>query len=254
MGRFSKVFVLTGLLLVLGHLGFSQQVNTTSGVAVVNNTPASTAPIIAPPAIALPGSGTPVGAPVPVGVNDPRAGAGYVKETTIVPGAESYVISPPSVAVTGNPASAPAVNVAATTQPVGNAPVGFRPGIAGTSNGATIGSSLGTSTSTVADAAAKFKSQKAMIHARMITNQDIYALNRNNNGMTTNRESMPQSESLPQSDIANPGNASNNGVLDQRDLDKVNAALARSRAKQAAKDKAEAERQQNQAQPSAPKP
>ena len=123
--------------------------------------------------------------------------------------------------------------------------VGFRPGIAGTSNGATIGSSLGPSTSTVADAAAKFKSQKAMIHARMITNQDIYALNRNNNGgMTTSRESMPQSESLPQSDIANPGNASNNGVLDQRDLDKVNAALARSRAKQAAKDNTEAERQQ----------
>src|SRR5438105_9602404 len=129
MGRFSKSLLLASLLLMLGHLGLSQQVNTTSGVAVVNNSAASTAPIIAPPVIALPGSGTPVGAPVQVGVNDPRGGAGYVKETTTVPGAESYGITPPSVALTGNPASAPAVNVAATTQPVGNAPVGFRPGI-----------------------------------------------------------------------------------------------------------------------------
>src|SRR5438105_2604406 len=137
MGRFSKSLLLAGLLLMLGHLGLSQQVNTTSGVALVNNSAASTAPIIAPPVIALPGSGTPVGAPVQVGINDPRGGAGYVKETTTVPGAESYVITPPSVALANNAGNLPAGTTVANTQPSASPQPGFRAGIAGTGNGAT---------------------------------------------------------------------------------------------------------------------
>ena len=103
---------------------------------------------------------------------------------------------------------------------------------------------------TVADAAAKFKAEKASIRARVITNQDISALNaRNSNavGMNTNNESMPQAD-VPANQ--NQSEANSNGVLDQRDLNAVNAALARSRAKQAAADK---KQQENDAQPQNPK-
>ena len=169
-------------------------------------------------------------------------------------------ITPPAVAVPNAPvsvagpnvsasgaaaASVPTANTTATTQ-AGSAPnaqTGFSPGIARFESTSPRGL-------TVADAAAKFKTEKAGIRARMITNQDIYTLNaRNSNGvgMNANNESMPQAD-VPANQ--NQSDASSNGVLDQRDLDAVNKALARSRAKQAAADK---KQQENNSQPQNPK-
>lgn len=172
-------------------------------------------------------------------------------------------ITPPSVSVPNAPvstvgplASTPVTGSNATTNTSANtnaapnpagleqtAPTGFNPGIAGVQ-------SISTRGMTVADAAARFKSEKARIRARVITNQDIAALNgRNGNGigMNANNQSMPQSD-MPANQ--NQSDASSNGVLDQRDLNAVNAAVARSRAKQAA---AEKKQQENETQPQAPK-
>ena len=248
MGRLSKFLGSANLLLVLGSIGFSQQVDTTSGVAVVNNSPSSTAPIVAPPLIALPGSGTPTGVPVQVGVNDPRGGSGYVKETSVVSGVESFVITPPTVSLSAGGSNSAAAAVGNTRPSVAksNGPAGFRAGI-GAESSSSISAANRVSTATVADAAAQFKARKANIRGRMITNQDIYALNlRNNNGGVN-----ANSESMPQSDVAGSGDAVSNGVLDQRDLDAVNMALARSRAKQAAKEKAESAEQSGQVMPPA---
>ena len=251
MGRLCRFLGLAGLLLAVGHCGFAQQVNTSTGTAVVGNTvvmPAAAPVIIAPPAVALPGSGTPVGAPV----SAPSV-------LTITPHAVSVPNAP--VSAVGPLAAPPAAGVSATTNATTNAnigatpasstpnaPTGFSPGIARFESPSARGM-------TVADAAARFKSEKASTRARMITNQDIYALNSrhgNGVGMNTNNESMPQAD-VPADQ--NQGDAASNGALDQHDLDAVNRALARSRAKQAAADKAAADKQQqdNAAQPRNPK-
>jgi sRNA-binding protein len=52
---------------------------------------------------------------------------------------------------------------------------------------------------------------------------------------------------MPQSDVSGNGNTTSQGVLDQRDLNAVNAALARSQAKQAAKQKEQSNQQQDSA-------
>ena len=264
MGRLCRFFGLAGLLLAVGHFGFAQQVNTSSGTAVVGNpvvTPVGAPVIITPPTVTLPGSGTPVGAPVQIGVNDPRNPSGYVQESGPMTTAPSVLtITPPAVAVPNAPVSvvgpevaASAGGVSATTNTGGNAagapqmtPAGFSTGVTGVQSMST------RSGMTVADAAARFKTDKASIRARMITNQDISALNaRNSNGvgMNTNNESMPQAD-VPADQNQNQSDAHSNGVLDQRDLNAVNAALARSRAKQAA---AEKKQQENAAQPQNPK-
>lgn len=264
MGRLCKFFGFAGLLLAVAHSGFAQQVNTSSGTAVVGNPavmPVGAPIIITPPVVALPGSGTPVGAPVQVGVNDPRNPSGYVQESGPMVAAPSVlIITPPAVSIPNAPVSvvgpevaASAGGVSATTNTSGNAagaaqttPSGFSTGVTG------VQSMSARSGMTVADAAARFKTEKASIRARMITNQDISALNaRNSNGvgMNTNNESMPQAD-VPADQNQSDANSNSNDVLDQRDLNAVNAALARSRAKQAA---AEKKQQENAAQPQNPK-
>jgi hypothetical protein len=272
MGRFCRFLGLAGLLLAMGHLGFTQQVNTSTGTAVVGNPAVMTngAPvIITPPAVTLPGSGTPVGAPVQVGVNDPRNPSGYVQESgPMVTSPSVLTITPPSVSVPNAPVSvagpvaatatngtSAAANGRATNTGANGAssaaavPAGFNMGVAGPA-------SMSTSThgTTVADAAARFKAEKASIRARMITNQDIAALNgRNGNGigMNANNQSMPQSD-VPANQ--NQSDGSSQGVLDQRDLNAVKAAVARTQAKKAAADKAAADKaqQDNAAQPQQP--
>ncbi len=273
MGRSRRFVELSGLsvlLLAAGQPLFSQQVNTTSSAAVVGSQtplPASI-PVLAPPMVALPGSGTPVGAPVQVGVNDPRNGSGYVEQTGIAGTPEGYIVSTPMVSVPGTAANQSSANAAANTPQAGSnsnvqsgdqGPAGWRSGIGNfaADNG---DSRRGSTATTIADAAAQFKARKSSSHPRQITNQDIYALksaaSNNGNGIgnfDTNAGSMPQSDV--------PGDAtatgSSQGVLDQRDLDKVNAALARSRARQAAKAKEQSNQpsqRDNGTQPEAPKP
>jgi hypothetical protein len=270
MGRLCRFLGLAGLLLATGHFGFAQQVNTSTGTAVVGNPAVMTngAPvIITPPAVTLPGSGTPVGAPVQVGVNDPRNPSGYVQESgPMVTSPSVLTITPPSVSVPNAPVSVAGpfaasgtngtnstANGAATTNTGANGsgsaatvPAGFSMGVAGPALMSTSTRGL-----TVADAAARFKAEKASIRARVITNQDIAALNgRNGNGigMNANNQSMPQSD-VPANQSQN--DASSTGVLDQRDLNAVNAAVARTQAKKAAADKAAADKaqQDNAAQP-----
>src|SRR5256885_7691704 len=208
MGRLCRFFGFAGLLLVVGHLAVAQQVNTSSGTAVVSNpavTPVGAPVIITPPTVALPGSGTPVGAPVQIGVNDPRSPSGYVQESGPMTSAPSVLtITPPAVTVPNAPVSvvgpgvaASAVGTSATTNTsesaagvMPTAPAGFNTGVNGVQSMST-GNGM-----TVADAAARFKSQKAFVRARMITNQDIAALNVRSNavGMNTNNQSMPQAD------------------------------------------------------------
>lgn len=236
MGRLSRVLGLSVLLLTVGQLASAQQANTVTGAPTIGSqTPLPAAvPLASPPAIALPGSGTPIGAPVQVGVNDPRNGSGYVQQT--IPAAatpESYIVNTPMVRA-GTNGNTAAVNVSGQYSVADTGKTGWRPGT-GTVIGATSARTI--SSMSVADAAAQFKARKGSLQSRRITNQDIYALKGNNPsgaGFDANAGSMPQSDVGPE-----PNNATSQGVLDQRDLDLVNAALARSRAKQSAKEKSQ---------------
>ena len=249
MGRLSWVLRLSVLLLAAGEWAFSQQPSTASGTTVIvmgSQTPLpSAAPVAAPPMIALPGSGTPIGAPVQVGVNDPRGGTGYVEQTVPAAGTpESYIVSAPKVAVMES-VSAPAVATNAPSSPLGGN-AGFRGGV-----GNVIGAARRSNSSlTVADTAAQFKARKGSLRSRQITNKDILALKRNsiNNGRFD-----ATTESLPQSDVTGDVGDGSQGVLDQKDLDLVNAALARSQAKQAAREKEQAGQPESGTQPANPK-
>ena len=235
MGRLSSFLGLSVLLLAVGQWAFSQQTSTATGTTIMvtgSQTP-------------LP-SAAPVAAPVQVGVNDPRGGTGYVKQTVPAAGTpESYIVSAPKVAVMES-VSAPAVATNAPSASVGGN-AGFRGGV-GNVIGAT---SRSHSSLTVADAAAQFKARKGSLRSRQITNKDIFALKTNN---PSNGRFDANAQSMPQSDVTGDVGGGSQGVLDQKDLDLVNAALARSQAKQAAKEKKQAGQPENGTQPGNPKP
>jgi hypothetical protein len=258
MGRFSRFLVISSLILAIGQYAVSQQGNgqqpATNSVSPVigSQTPLPTPlPLATPPAIALPGSGVPAGGPVQVGVNDPRNGVGYVTQQGVVT-PESYVVSPNMVAIPGSgtnvapavsPSNAPGANVPAM-QNSGNPQTVRQMGITNFTAENPRTASRSMTGTTLADIASQLKASKGQAHSRQFTNKDIYASRARVSGFGGFDAN---SESMPQSDISGSDTAKRpEGVLDQKDLDAVNAALARSKARQAAKEKDQSNQQPRQ--------
>jgi hypothetical protein len=257
MCRLSRFVGMSTLILAVGQYASSQQVNsqqpvTNSASPVIGSqTPLPTPlPLATPPAIALPGSGVPAGGPVQVGVNDPRNGSGYVQQQGVaIP--ESYVVTPAMVAIPGSGTNV--AQSAAPSSPVANAPATQNSGGQHTAMQTGIGSftadnsrmaSRSNGGATLADIASQLKARKGSARSRQFTNKDIYASKARLSGFGGFDAN---SESMPQSDVSGNGNTTSQGVLDQRDLNAVNAALARSQAKQAAKQKEQSNQQQDSA-------
>ena len=252
MGRFSRFFGISTLILAMSQAGLSQQTQPvpTFGPAVVGSQTPLPAhlPLATPPAIALPGSGTPIGAPVQVGLNDAKNATGYVEQQGVVT-PDNYVVSPQMVFIPGS-----GNNVASNASPatpsnraaINQSPVNRRSVRQTGITSLTADSSktaVRSNAVTLADIASQFKS-KGDGHSRQFTNQDIYAAKTRMSGfggVDANAESMPQSDVI--GGKINDSEAISNGVLDQRDLDAVNAALTRSRAKQAEKEQPDSETQ-----------
>jgi hypothetical protein len=172
------------------------------------------APILAPPNIALPGSGPATGAPVAIGVNDPRTGGtgsvfqpGVGQVTLGGPGAITSIAT--ESAATGNPTSGLVLN---------------------TGLGKFIGSSSAQASGTTSqialgDIAREYKARRANDHPREFDNVRIEALS--SSTARNNANLVPQATSTEPAANANP---TQTAVLDRRDLAIVEAELARSRA------------------------
>jgi hypothetical protein len=251
-----------GMLLFCLSITAAAQVNVVGGYAVPQPT---SVPLLSPPNVALPGSGTPTGAPPALGVNDLRnnpTGAIYTPGIgeTIVGGqnltGNAYVVSTnvnagPANEATGQPFSAVeqrSGNAAGGNAPIpGNArqqqggnqrpmtvPFGimtkFTPDASRGPAAPLVGSSLG-------EVAAQLRAKKNVVADRNIVNADVNALG-NRATFRGRTVELPQADQLPQGDAADQQGRSpqasdrSEGVLDQNDLRDVEAAVERSKQKQ----------------------
>lgn len=259
MGRTLGLFFLSA---AFGIAAFAQTATTTStqsapatNVTIV--TPSGSAPVTsgslplpAPPETALPGSGTPVGTPPNVDVNNAaQGGSGAVTQPgAIVVGNEAIVNAPPQVStptaapmnVPGPEASSEATQgteVAPTasqaTQPT--APVVMNRTFAGSAavQAPTQPKSLG-------ELSRQIRGNKPLAK-RTFDNNDIMALSQKApNGLRSQSEDLPQGDqpvtATPQQTGKKPSAArppqADNGALDQKDLAAVEAAVKKNKEKQ----------------------
>jgi hypothetical protein len=230
----------------------AQTVNTTvtPGYATVGQPTSGALPIPAPPELALPGSGTPVGVPPNVDVNNARTNSGGA---VVQPGVSDFFVGGQPLAVEPRivtapiaitPAvipMAPAEEGAAGAETTGNAGTGQQQGNAvpvfgrvfvnGNANASGQPTSLG-------ELAAQLRGRKPL-PKRTFDNEDIVALSRQAPaGLRSQREDLPQSDQpattspkkTPQPKQVRPKDQS--GVLDPNDMRKVEEALRRSKQNQ----------------------
>jgi hypothetical protein len=220
------------------------QTTVTTGAYPATGQPMSGAvPLPAPPELALPGSGTPVGMPPNVDVNNARTNAGGA---VVQPGVSDVMIG-------GQPLyPAPLVVTAPTSVPLGPNEEGAAPGTENTGNVVAgqqqsnvppvfvrtfanfNANATGQSTS-LGELAAKLRGRKPL-PKRTFDNNDIMALNQQTpNGLRSQSEDLPQADQpatttpkkAPQPKQVRPQDQS--GVLDPNDMRKVNEALRRSK-------------------------
>jgi hypothetical protein len=219
-------------------------------------TPSSNAPVTsgalplpAPPEAALPGSGTPVGSPPSVDVNNAAQGGSgaIVQQNAVVTGGQVYVNEPPTVntpnAAPQN-ATGPAPEVGGEAAPTASeATQPTTPVIVNRvySGAATV--QAPAQPQSLGELSKHIRGNKPLAK-RTFDNSDIMALNdKAPSGLR------PQSQDLPQGDqpltaTPQPGKKpsaakppqpqANNGALDQKDLAAVEAAVKKSKEKQAA--------------------
>lgn len=217
----------------------AQNPNNTPNVMTVS--PSGSAPVTsgalplpAPPEAALPGSGTPVGAPPNVDLNNAAQGGSgaVVQPNAVVVGNQAVVNAPPLVATpsatpqnVAGPEAVPSASEA--TQPT--VPVASRTFAGSASvNAPTQPMSLG-------ELSAQVRGRKPLAK-RTFDNSDIMALNdRAPSGLRSASEDLPQSdqpvEATPQGKppVKKQPPQANNHALDQSDLRKVEEALQKSK-------------------------
>jgi hypothetical protein len=215
---------LTAVFIVSAGLIASAQTTVPSSNSVPA-TPAANTYQLAPPNVALPGSGTPTGAPVrsDVNINDarsPQGGAVFqpasVGGTPIV---DSYRVSTPSMTAEGAPSAAgTSIDTTGASEPVTGD---------GMRNFSAAAPGALANTKSLADLAAEHRGNRPGIGKRSFNNSDIAAM-----GNSVGNEKME----LPQGDEAAPTAPNAGGpyttesgeqVLDRKDYDAVEAALAR---------------------------
>jgi hypothetical protein len=216
-----------GMLLFAVSLTAAAQVTVQGGYAT--QTPTTTTPILAPPNAALPGSGTPTGAPLDINANNARlnaTGAVYTPDTMTSSGGMTTA----GAAVNNTSAATNAAAATNTGQGTGPRVFGaittFIPDQGGArASGAAQPTSLG-------EIAAKYRGKKAASTDRHIDNTDVLALN-NTATFRGQTVELPQSDQPPVDENGNEVGASSDGqVLDRNDLREVEAAVQRSKQKQ----------------------
>src|SRR4051812_7727442 len=183
-------------------------------------TTAPTAPLLAPPNAALPGSGPATGEPPAVGVNDARyGGSGSVYQPsagTLMGGATSGELAVPGVAVASEPSSATS---GATTNKSG-----FNAGMGNFS-----AAPSNQPEESLGDIARRYKAQRVNQHPRQFDNNSI----RHGSYGTadTNSAALPQGDQASAATYGSTGSATvPEGVKNPADYAAVEAALARSQA------------------------
>lgn len=259
LGSFSVLSLFAAGSIVAVAQNATTQTQGAPPTTVIMITPSGNAPVTsgalplpAPPSAALPGSGTPVGAPPDVNVNNAAQGGSgaIVQPGAVVVGGQAYVNEPPAVATPlatpqniPGPEATPAMetipSASEATQPT--APVILGRTFAGS---ATV--QAPAPQKSLGEVAAQIRGNKPLAK-RKFDNNDITALNQQ-----APQGLRPQSEDLPQGDqpltatpqpkgkkpsAARPPQPQANiqgdqGALDQNDLAAVEAAVKRSKEKQ----------------------
>jgi hypothetical protein len=231
-----------GMLLFVVSLTAAAQVTVQGGYAA--QTPTTT-PILAPPNVALPGSGTPMGAPIDINANNARinaTGAVYSPETRVTTG--GMITS----GTAGNSASA-TTNAAGANEQAGRPrvfgvmtrfiPDQSRPSVSGVAQTPSLG-----------EVAAQYRRGKAAPADRHLDNADVLALN-NTATFRGQTVELPQSDQPPVDENGNPiapradNQQGGERVLDQNDLRDVERAVQSGKERQ----KQQGQRQPPQEQP-----
>jgi hypothetical protein len=216
----------------------AQMISTSTGTAIPIYGNYQLAPLLAPPNVALPGSGTPTGAPPALGVNDPRGnavGAVYVPQSTlsVISGATGFTA--PAIVMGGTASNAPAVNEAENNEADRQRPPTFAMNFVSDDRRVQRPKSA-----SLGELAAQFRAKRPAPPKqgdRVYTNNDIYAMS-NTASVRGRTMDLPQADSAkPESDVETPPqqqsprmqgkDTNNDGVLDQRDLRAVEDALQR---------------------------
>jgi hypothetical protein len=259
MGRTLGSFVVLFLLLACSIAAVAQNATTQTQSAppstVIMITPSGNAPVTsgalplpAPPSAALPGSGTPVGAPPDVNVNNAAQGGSgaIVQPGAVVVGGEAYVNQPPAVATpVSTPQNIPGPEATAGIETVPSASEATQP-----TTPMILGRTFAGSATVPAPAPAKSLGEVAAqmrgnkpLPKRTFDNSDITALNQQApQGLRPQSEDLPQGDqpltATPQQKGKKPSAAkppqpqAGNGALDQNDLAAVEAAVKKSKEKQ----------------------
>jgi hypothetical protein len=222
-----------GMLLFVVSLTAAAQVTIQGGYAVQNPT---TTPILAPPNVALPGSGTPTGAPLDINANNARLNAtGAVYTPGVVASSGGMTTSGAAANNSDAATSAPAAgNTASGTSPrVMGLMTTFIPDHAGPR------ASAPAPVTSLGEIAAKYRRTKGQPVDRHLDNADVLALN-NTATFRGQTVELPQSDQPPLDENGNPigqpraagEQTGDQQVLDPNDLRDVEAAVQRSKERQ----------------------
>jgi hypothetical protein len=254
MGRTLVFFFLTAALTIAASAQ-TGSANTTT-ITTVTTTPITGAPVTsgalplpAPPSAALPGSGTPVGVPPDINVNNAAMGGSgaIVQPGAVVVGGQTYLNAPPMVTTPiAEPMNPNATEVIA---PEGSAPSAY----AATQPTAPVVSRVFIGSGNVSapaqpmslgELSAQIRGRKAL-PKHTFDNSDIMALSqRTPSGLRSQSEDLPQGDQpvtatpQPQPKGKKPSAAkppqpqAKNGALDQNDLKAVESAVQRSKEQQ----------------------
>lgn len=233
----------------------STQSAPASNVTIV--TPATSAPVSsgalplpAPPEVALPGSGTPVGAPPSVDLNNAAQGGSgaVVQPNAVVTGGQVYVNAPPAVATpSAAPQNAPGPEATVGGETVPTAAEATQPTTPVIVNRTFAGSATVQAPAqpkSLGELSKQIRGNKPLTK-RTFDNNDIMALNEKApSGLRSQSEDLPQGDqpltAQPQPASKKPSAAkppqpqaqNNNSALDQNDLAAVEAAVKKSKEKQ----------------------
>lgn len=216
---------------------------TPSGNAPVTS---GSLPLPAPPETALPGSGTPVGTPPNVDVNNAaQGGSGAVTQSgAVVVGNQAIVNAPPQVATpSAAPMNVPGPEATPGAESAPSASQATQPGtpvVRRVYVGAANVNALAQPTS-LGELSKQIRGNKPLAK-RTFDNSDIMALSQKApNGLRPQSEDLPQSDqpaTLQQQKVKKPSAArppqADTGALDQKDLAAVEAAVKKNKDKQTA--------------------
>lgn len=254
MGRTLGLFFLSA---AFGIAAFAQTATTTStqnapSANVVIVSPSSSAPVTsgslplpAPPSAALPGSGTPVGTPPDLNVNNAaQGGSGAVSQPgAVVVGNEAIVNVPPQVATpSATPMNVPGPEATSGEEAAPTASQATQPTTPVVMNRTFAGEAkvnVPAQPKSLGELSRQIRGNKPLAK-RTFDNNDIMALSQKGpSGLRPQSEDLPQGDQpavTPQQKGQKPNAAkpprADNGALDQKDLAAVEAAVKKNKDKQ----------------------